>query len=392
MKKNNSLNPVVVLGAGINGLGIIRSFEKTPIPVIAMSWYKDYGMSSRFCTYEICPNPLQEELLIDFLVEYGEKSEQKIILFATSDLFLMPVIKHKERLTEKFIIPVCDWSKLSPLIEKEFLYSFADKHDIPSPKTIIVKNIADFDGIADKMMFPLIIKPSVNITFSQQLGEKAFIISDKKSLEELIKKIAATDLCKDGIVVQEYIPGEVTDLYTITSYANKNSEIIGYSIGHKIRQYPPQTGTIVSGKIEHVEEIYTNADKLIKAGGFYGISNIEFKRDARDNSYKLMEINPRTGVWNSSALACGVNLPLMAYRDALGEKVEKEFNKEAKLVWLILPLDFYYALWGYKIKGYPEASISFRQWLRSLKGKKVEATFKWNDFIPFFKGLLLKFR
>ena len=47
-EKDNDKNNVIILGGGINALGIIRSFQKTDIPVVAMSWYKDYGMSSRF--------------------------------------------------------------------------------------------------------------------------------------------------------------------------------------------------------------------------------------------------------------------------------------------------------------------------------------------------------
>lgn len=71
MKKFAGKNQVVILGGGTNALGIIRSFEKTKIPVIAMSWYHDYGMSSRFCRSVLCPDPLDSKKLVDFLVNFG---------------------------------------------------------------------------------------------------------------------------------------------------------------------------------------------------------------------------------------------------------------------------------------------------------------------------------
>ena len=43
----------------------------------------------------------------------------------------------------------------------------------------------------------------------------------------------------------------------------------------------------------------------LRAVGFHGISQVEFKRDPRDGVYKLMEINPRLWQWHGLAAACG---------------------------------------------------------------------------------------
>jgi predicted ATP-grasp superfamily ATP-dependent carboligase len=390
MKKNKN-NPVIILGGGINALGIIRSFERTNIPVVAMSWYKDFGMKSRFCKAVICPHPLNKENFIDFLIQYSQKLSQKPVLFVTTDLFLMTIIEYKMILDDYYHIPFCGRETLEPLLKKEFLYPFVNSLNIPSPKTFILKDHSDFEKIKNNIDFPVIIKPSVNINFSKLLGSKAFIVSSDESLSNLFFKIRNKDLYAETIVLQEYIPGDTKDLYTITSYSNQCNEIVGYSIGHKIRQYPPQTGTIISGKVTHVEDILQQAEKFIKVTKFYGLSNIEFKFDNRDGKYKLMEINPRLGVWNLSALSCGVNLPLIAYMDVLGKPTIKTFNKEKEVIWLITPVDFYLSLWGYKKKGYNEFSMNFKQWLNSINGHKIDACFKWDDPLPFIFGFFKKF-
>lgn len=134
------------------------------------------------------------------------------------------------------------------------------------------------------------------------------------------------------------------------------------------------------------------AQKFIEATQFYGISNIEFKRDCRTDEFKLVEINPRTDVSTLAGLPCGVNLPLMAYNDILGTKIDNIFNKDKEVNWLITPLDLYYSLWGNKRRGYQGYSLTFGQWYKSLRGKKVDATFELTDPLPFIRGLLTKYK
>src|SRR5438128_885809 len=58
---------------------------------------------------------------------------------------------------------------------------------------------------------------------------------------------------------------------------------------------------------------------------------VEFKRDARDGKFKLMEINPRLWQWHGLAAACGIDLPRIAYADLVGETPkEATMNGEGK--------------------------------------------------------------
>jgi hypothetical protein len=68
-----------------------------------------------------------------------------------------------------------------------------------------------------------------------------------------------------------------------------------------------------------VPEFVDAALRLLRAFGYHGLSQVEFKRDARDGRYKLMEINPRLWQWHGLATACGVDLPRIAYADLTGE-------------------------------------------------------------------------
>lgn len=374
-------NAVIILGGNINGLGIVRSFQKTDIPVYAIIQQKDFISHSRFCKAVMCPDPKSDDF-VDFLFQFCKRLTYKPVVFATADIFLIPLIRNKNKLQEVAYIPTCDQELFDKLIEKKYLYRFAEQVGVACPKT---KNLQaeEIDmAITKGMLYPLIVKPSVNITFQKTFGQKALLMDTREDMQQFI-----TDVKSKGytgpLIIQEYIPGDMTTLHTITSYADKNSEIRGYSVGHKIRQYPAKTGTITSGLVEHVEPILEMSRRFVKSVGFYGISNIEYKYDHRDGLYKLMEINPRTGLWNLSVLESGVNLPYMAYRDILGERISDESNKDGKLIWAITMFDMLVSLRGYRSNGEEEYSLSYKQWRKSLKGcRKVDAIFKWNDPMP----------
>jgi predicted ATP-grasp superfamily ATP-dependent carboligase len=73
------------------------------------------------------------------------------------------------------------------------------------------------------------------------------------------------------------------------------------------------------GEAVWVQEAVDAALRLLEAFGYYGLSQVEFKRDPRDGGFKLMEINPRLWQWHGLATACGVDLPRIAYDDLVGE-------------------------------------------------------------------------
>ena len=375
------LNPVIILGGNINGLGIVRSFQKTDISVYVFIQQKDFITHSHFCKTVMCPDPKSDDFE-GFLYQYCKGMTNKPVIFATADVFLIPLIRNKKKLEEVAYIPTCDQELFDKLIEKKYLYQFAEQVGVACPKT---KNLLaeEIDmTITDGMLYPLIVKPSVNITFQKTFGQKALLMDNPKDMRQFISEVQNKKYV-GPLIIQEYIPGDMTTLHTITSYADRNSEIRGYSIGHKIRQYPARTGTITAGLVEHVEDILDMSKRFVKAVGFYGISNIEYKYDERDGLYKLMEINPRTGLWNLSVLESGVNLPLMAYRDILGETISDECDKEKKLIWAITLFDLLVSLRGYKANGEAEYALSYKAWRRSLSGtRKVDAIFRWNDPMP----------
>jgi len=90
----------------------------------------------------------------------------------------------------------------------------------------------------------------------------------------------------------------------------------------RIREWPHcyGNGCMIESIVEpELEEITT---KLVKKIGYHGIVDAEFKKDLKDNKFKIIEINPRCWMQNGFPTSCGINFPYMAYMDAIGKKFE----------------------------------------------------------------------
>jgi predicted ATP-grasp superfamily ATP-dependent carboligase len=138
-------------------------------------------------------------------------------------------------------------------------------------------------------------------------------------------------------------------------------------------------GTLVESI--HDPELARVGLDFLRRIGYRGIGSIEFKRDARDGKLKLIELNPRLWQQNGHATACGVNFPLIAYRDMTGMRIPNGTRFAAGVKWLDAMPDMQ-AAWEYMRSG----QLTPYQWLKSLWGVRSFATFAPDDLGPFFKS------
>lgn len=385
-QKSNSLPISVILGGYVNGLGLIRSFGYKKIPTLVLDKRKTFSFYSKYTIGKICPCPENEEqAFINYLIELGKNLPNKGVLFATNDIWLIPISKHRGELSPYYYYPMSEWEIIEKCWNKNYLYPIAEANGIPIPKTFFVDNADKLKKISHEIMYPCIVKPSETIGFLEKLkaNGRAIVIARYDELIFWVQRIHHAGLGDVPLIVQEQVEGPPTNLYTITSFADRNSEIVAYSIGYKIRQYPPDAGTITAGRIYDEPRVFELGKKLIKSLGYYGISNIEFKKDIRDDTFKLIEINPRPGMWNYSALMSGINLPYLAYCDVLQKKYFQPVPQyPSNGIWVFIPADLINAIYMNRKMGYSEFTLTFKQWFRSIKGRKIFAVESLDDPMP----------
>ena len=377
---------VIVIGDHVQALGIVRSLGRHSIPVYLLH-NKNIciGRFSRYTKQYIkTPNPNSEQEFMDFMINHANSEQIKDrILVPTNDVAVYILSRHRETLEEYYKVSTPSWDVVRLAYNKKLTYQIAEKNEIPIPKTFYPENLDALQERLSDITFPVIIKPAIVDHFYKEAKAKVFKTNTKDELIQAYIK-ASHIIDPSEIMVQEVIPGGPDLLYSFCSFF-KNGKVMGMCIGRRSRQRPMDFGS-ASTFVEsvYVPELIELGTHLLKAMNYYGLSEVEFKKDPRDGKFKLLEVNARTWLWHSLAIRCGVDFPYLLYKDMNGEEVTPvtNFRENVKFVHIYTDL-------GVMIKEVLKGNMKLKNYLTSLKGEKEFAVFSWNDPIPFIVETLI---
>ena len=115
---------------------------------------------------------------------------------------------------------------------------------------------------------------------------------------------------------------------------------------------------------------------MLESVSYCGIFSAEFKRDARDGCFRLIEINTRPWIYIQFADACGINFCDLYVRDALGEELAPVSVPDTDKYCVNLVADIR-ALRSMPASSRPAVLRVLAVWLRSFK-----LLFDWRDLRP----------
>jgi D-aspartate ligase len=317
-----------VLDVGwVNGLAAIRLLGRAGIRVHAVDHRAGaLGFRSRYSHALRCPDPAtDEEGFVECLAAVGEPG----VVFPTHDPPVNALARHRERL-EGFLFPFPEWSVLERIQDKRNQLETAAAVKVDVPETRYPVSAGEARSAGDELGYPVLVKPRHPVDFKRRFGKQAFRCENAADLER-----AYADAEPFEPMVQELVRGGDDELYSLGSYLRADGEPLGLFCGRKLRQTPPGIGTCRVGEAVWVQEVVDAGLRLLRELRFHGISQVEFKRDPRDGRFKLMEVNPRLWQWHGLAAACGVDLPVIAYRDLTGEEVAPASMNGRRRRWAI---------------------------------------------------------
>jgi predicted ATP-grasp superfamily ATP-dependent carboligase len=373
---------VVITGGDFQALGVLRTFARKGIPVMVLDSDHCISRYSRFKKRFIrSPKLSDEKSYINFLTDLAKKEGIKgWVIFPNSDEAVYILSKYKNVLEESYRIPTPRWEVIQHLYIKKNTYQLAEKMNIPIPKTYYPGNIEELVRL--NLNYPVVIKPSIRDHFYNKVKIKAFLIKNKEKLVRIYQDVCLI-IDPSEVLVQEFIPGGPKHLYSFCPFF-KDHKVITAIMGRRSRQHPMDFGhasTFV--EIVEIPELQEISERFLKAIDFYGIAEVEFMKDPRDGRYKLIEVNPRVWGWHTLAIAAGVDLPFILYQDMIGEEIEVcPPLKGIKWVRLItdIPTVFLEIFRG---------NMKTSDYIKSMKGKKEDAVFSFNDPLPFFVEILM---
>jgi len=191
---------------------------------------------------------------------------------------------------------------------------------------------------------------------------------------------------KIDVVIQEIVQGPFENHYAIDGYFDKNSKPVILFVKHLLwapTLFDNSNGG-VSIPISEVPEMIDVIVKYLTSISYCGLFNALFKRDSRDNISKFLEVNARSWWTNSFPSACGVNIILTAYLEAVGKEVEPLKKYESGMYNIYLLRDLATIL---SKNADLDQRFLFRKRLTSYMGRKHWSDYARDDPKPFLISL-----
>lgn len=393
------MNPAVVMPADRPAsLGIARSLGRRGIPVYGIDTDPlAFGLYSKY----IRPCPLADPANLDesrfqSLLNLGKKLRDKAVLYPVSDDAVLLCSRHREELQKYYLFVMPEHQTISDLLTKDGLHNIAQAHAIPDPQMFQVNSRSDIEKLTGVLPFPVIIKPVfspswLNPEIMSLLRDhplsgppKVALCHNFDELLQIYDKLSAYD---GHIIIQEVIPGEDERLVYLCFYLNRLSQPLAWFAGEKLRVLPVGFGSASYVRSFHDPKLDQIGLKLLTGTRYQGLGGIEFKKDSRDDRYKLIEFNARLGMWDSFGAKCGVDIPHIAYCDTLGNLVNPQMQYRQGVYWIDFQRDVR-AFLLYRKHG----SLSFLGWFKSLWVEKEWAVYTADDWKPAWIALLKLFQ
>ena len=368
----------LVLNGYVNGYSIIRELHARGVrDIILFDTTKSLAAYSnrikKFVKIEPSVSSLKQGL------EALHREYEQIVLFPTAEAHMEQLYELREEIADYCFLPF-NHENLLESISKITQYEHCEKAGVPYPKSVFLLCQADLDKV-NELPFPVIVKPSQRDSIQNDVF-RHLLVRSREEFQRHVPQLLA-HLSKDvSFLVSEVIPGPSSNIYAYVGYRNKEGQIVNEWVGKKLSQYPNRYGVFASASNQAPPEILQQGRKLLESMNLYGIAEPEFKYDPRDGTYKLMEINLRSAMWNRVGYLSGVSILYTQYLDAIGEKPRRERQKQTK--------DIHFVYFKYECLGLLNGTIPFRQFWENLfhSDKTYFAVFDPKDLKPFLVDTL----
>lgn len=366
----------VVLGLSPTGLAAARSLGRRGVPVFGADFdHWSLGRFSRYCTHlpEVSRLSREEdgESLASGLVDFAEDRPERPVLFLTNDRYIETLTPHAGRLQDHYRLTTDLTGVAGRFLDKSEFYRICERAGVELPKTFWPEDEADVRSISDDLSYPAIVKPARGHRLRDAMGgDKVAVAESAASLRRQWAALAEVD---PRLLVQEVVPGGEDRILVAGCYLDGASRMRAVFVGRKLRQYPHDFGSASLAESCEDPEVARLSEEFLREVGFSGLCGTEFKVDPRDGRRKMIEVNPRLTLWMALTRAAGVDLPLVAYRDALGEEMPATEQVDG-VRWSYLARDLQTSA-----RYLGGGRLALRAWLRSYRGLREEAVLCTDD-------------
>ncbi|MBB5157827.1 carboxylate--amine ligase [Saccharopolyspora phatthalungensis] len=380
----DTTTPAVVFKLDANvlhhgGLGVIRSLGRVGVPVYAV--HEDSLAPAAHSRYVRgrwlwSPDPTENGLILEGLAQLAKRIGRPSVLIPTDDAAAIFLAEHGGALASyfRFAQPPRDLPR--QVAGKYSMHELCRQLDVPSAEATLIGAWDQALDFADKVGFPLVAKLSAPWLPRKGKLRSTMIVGNADELVEVYQRCGPAAV--GGLMLQEYIPGGRGHDWFFHGYCDAASVCRPAFTGVKERSYPAHAGLTSLGRCEDNDELLREATTLLEKLAFSGIVDLDFRWDARDGRYKLLDFNPRLGaqfrLFRDSA---GMDVALASYLDLTGQQIRAGRQPVGRR-FLVENYDPISAL-----RYWRRRELGLRSWLASVRRVDEVAWFARDDLLPF---------
>lgn len=324
--------PAIVVGAGLNGLGVIRALSALKVPV----WLAEAAFTHPTARTRLARRhpvrSLADTRLVDDILALARSLPGRPVLFLTQEASVRLVAERRGEVEAACAIELPDTATILRLTTKQGFQEEAERTGAPVPRTRRIGSAADLEAVRG-FVFPVVMKPNERHPDYDRHFRKAYRFDGFNALEAAARQILGRYA---DLVVQEWVDGDDSQIYFCLQYRPRGAPAVSFC-GRKNRSWPPMVGGTASCTIAPGETWPTLTrltDDFFAATGVVGLASMEFKRRP-DGSFVMIEPTiGRTDFQEEVATWHGVNIPGHAYAHLAGLAPPAGAQRDGPLVWL----------------------------------------------------------
>ena len=379
---------VIVAGLFLNGATVVRNLSRQGYDVWALSYdASEQGWRSRYGRKIRVPNPeTDRDAWVDAMLSLSARFATPPPLIPTYDVFVVALDRAWPRLRGKFLAHGFGSGLRTALTSKRGTFELAEQQDFPRPMSRMVGDRESLSRFAAEVAGDVLIKPEFPSAW-RAASAKA-VVGDRKvitdsSLGTLLSAYDELAAITPNVLAQEVIPGPDSNLIYWCGFVGADGRVGGRLIGRKDRVTPIHFGSASFVRLLDLPSVEKQCEAFLVGLGYQGICGIELKVDERDGIAKLIEINPRYGLWDDIGIPVGVDLAREAVVSLLGEPTRARRASHFEQKWVSLrrdvPTAFDYAR---------EGLLRAPDWVRTVWPPTLVNDLPWSD--PLYAAATLR--
>jgi D-aspartate ligase len=262
----------------------------------------------------------REELLSTLLAEgrrlRAQAPDVPLLLMCNSDSHVEMVARHVDELGEIFVFPRVSTDTLAQVADKTHFAQVCERLGLATPRASVVSFAeADDPGWTPapvEVTYPVVAKPAnsadlENLRFPGV--QKVWALDTPQEWAEVVRVLREGGFRSD-FIVQELIPGDDTHQYSVVAYRDRSGRTTAIATAQVLLgEHDPLTvGNPVAMITTPMPELMDAAEQILAELGWWGMANIDAKRDSRTGTLYFMEMNPRMGRNSFYATAAGADI------------------------------------------------------------------------------------